>query len=92
MINSFAAILHGKLMGAGIPIDGVSFHREMGYRIDFRTEATAEQRAQAQQMVATFDPNEVQPETERNTVTIDDINDAKTVADLKALLIKMLAE
>lgn len=79
-------------MAAGIPIDGVAFHRETGYRIDFRTEATAEQRAQAQQMVATFDPNEVQSEPENKSVTIEDINDAKTVADLKALLIKMLAE
>lgn len=51
------SILHNKLIQAGIPIDGIA--KENGsYRIDFRPEATQNQRDQAIAIVAAFDPAE----------------------------------
>lgn len=62
--NSFAldftaSSLHSKLEVAGIPIDGVSIGKasdKATWRIDFKLEATPEQRAAAQQVLQDFDP------------------------------------
>jgi hypothetical protein len=52
-----ASILDKKIRSAGIPIDGIS--KENGsYRIDFRPEATQQQRNTAAAIVAAFDPAE----------------------------------
>jgi hypothetical protein len=77
--------LHNKLEAAGIPIHGVS---EDG-RIDFK-DATKEQQDQAAQIVADYDQDEVDAaKIDLQPVTLEDINSAKTVSDLKTLLIRL---
>lgn len=53
-------ILDQQIKTAGIPIDGVSIGKRADkstWRIDFKAEATPEQRSQAAQIVAAFDPS-----------------------------------
>lgn len=54
--------LHEALAAAAIPIDGVSIGRDddrLTWRIDFRPEATDEQRSVASRLLETFDPDDV---------------------------------
>jgi len=82
--------LHEKIAAAGIPIQGVALDRpgKPGISIDFKDEATTEQRAAAEEIVRTYDQDAVDAAKEK-PVTIDDIHNAKTIPDLKAILIKL---
>lgn len=78
-----------KLRDAGVLIDGVALDRpgKKGVSIDFQKEATDEQKALAAQIVKDYDQDAVNAAKEK-PVSIDDINNLKTIADVKALLIK----
>lgn len=84
--------LHDKLEAAGIPVHGVA---EDG-RIDFN-DATDEQKAAAAAILKDYDQDVEdarkaveEAEKPRETVTEEDIDNAKTVADVKVLLKRML--
>lgn len=82
--------LHEKLAAAGIPIVSVRLTRDLKIELEFETNVMNFQKADAQAIVdgydqAAIDAAKVQP------VSLDDINNAKSVADLKALLVKMYA-
>jgi hypothetical protein len=54
-----AGSLHEKIEAAGIPINGVSVGKsgdKSTWKIDFKAEATAQQKTQTAQIVAAFDP------------------------------------
>lgn len=55
MADLIVSFLDKQLRAASIPIDGIA-KQNGDYRIDFRPEATAEQRIQAAAIVAAFDP------------------------------------
>ena len=80
--------LHEKLAAAGIPVVTVRLTRELKVELELADNTTDVQKVEAQAIVegydqAAVDAAKVQP------VTLDDFNDVKTVADMKALLIKM---
>ena len=79
--------LHTKLEKAGIPIDGVS---EDG-RIDFKDEVTAEQKEAAAAILRDYDQDveDAAKVPDAGDVTDEEIDAAKTVADLKVLLKRM---
>lgn len=56
---SVASQIHDAIVLASIPIDGVSYSLATGVRIDFKEEATVEQRTAAQGIVDTWDFGEV---------------------------------
>lgn len=56
------AVLDQLIRDAGVPIDGLSGSGP-GVRIDFREEATPNQRAAAHQLAATFDWRERRPKS-----------------------------
>lgn len=81
--------LHDKLAAAGIPVITVRLTREMKIELEL-ADATDAQKAEAQVLVdgydqAAVDAAKVQP------VTLDEINNAKSVADLKAIVARMHA-
>jgi hypothetical protein len=63
MIGKFTALkLNDQIVAAGIPIDGVSIgkpNNKLTWRIDFKPEATKEQKIQAQQILADFDKSKI---------------------------------
>lgn len=82
--------LHQQLAAAGIPVVTVRLTRELKVELELADNATDAQKAEAQTIVdgydqAAVDAAKVQP------VSLDDINNAKSVGDLKALLAKMYA-
>lgn len=81
--------LHQKLIDAGLPVVGVALDRpgKPGISLDFAETASAEQQAQAAQIVKEYDQDTVDA-LKPQPVTEAEINNAKTVADLKTLLIK----
>lgn len=83
------ADLDAKLRAAGIAIDGVALDRpgKKGISIDFQAEATAEQKALADQIIKDYDQR-AEDAAKVKPVTEEEINAAKTVNDLKALLIR----
>jgi len=84
------ADLDAKLRAAGIAIDGVALDRpgKKGISIDFQAEATAEQKALADQIVKEYDQDEADA-AKAPDVTLEAIQAAKTVNDLKAILIQL---
>lgn len=54
------ADLHAALEEAGIPIEGVAFHRENGVRVDYKAGATKEQRAAALAIIERYDQDAVE--------------------------------
>lgn len=81
--------LYRQIRGAGIPIDGVSGISSTTYRIDFRPEATAPQRAQANSIAQTFDWRRRRNRPYNDLVA--DIN-ALSVADRQRLINLVLAD
>lgn len=81
--------LHQRLVEAGVLIDGVALDRpgKPGVSIDFQKDATAEQKALAEQIVKDYDQDAVEA-AKPKPVSLDDINNAKTVTELKALMIR----
>ena len=79
--------LHTKLEKAGIPIDGVS----QDGRIDFKDEATDEQKEAAAAILRDYDQEaeDAAKVPDAGDVTDEEIDAAKTVADLKVLLKRM---
>lgn len=90
MTTIVLADLHDALKAANLPI--ISMRSKAGaIELVFTDDATSEQKAAAQALVdsydqATIDAKKPQP------VTMEDIEAAKTVADMKALMIRMLNE
>ena len=82
--------LLNKLEKAGIPVHGTA---EDG-RIDFKDEATDQQKELAATILKNYDQDEEDEakaaEAAKNRVTEEDVEAAKTVGDLKTLLKKML--
>ncbi len=87
MTKIVLADLHEKLALAGLPILSV---RRMADDVDlvFFDGATDEQIKAANQIVADYDQAAVESSKESDGLTLDEINSAKTVADLKALMIR----
>ena len=85
------ADMHDKLAKAGIPVVTVRLTREQQIEVEFAPEATPEQKAAAQEVVYAYDQEaEDAAKAARSVpVTAADIDAAKTVADLKALLHRM---
>lgn len=81
--------LHKKLSDAGVPIDGVALDRpgKPGVSIDFHVDATEEQKAVAAQIVKNYDQDVMEAEKVQ-PVTETEINSAKSIPDLKALMIR----
>jgi len=81
--------LHQRLVEAGVLIDSVALDRpgKPGVSIDFQKDATAEQKALAEQLVKDYDQSAVDA-VKPKPVTEEDINSAKTVNELKALMIR----
>lgn len=81
--------LHRKLAAAGVPIEGVALDRpgKKGISVDFLADATAEQKALAEQIIKDYDQT-AEEAVKVKPVTEEEINAAKTVNDLKALLIR----
>lgn len=84
------ADLHRKLAEAGIPIDGVALDRpgKPGISVDYQAEATPEQMTQAEAIIKDYDQEAEEAAKGDDTVTLDEINSLKTVADVKAFLIR----
>ncbi len=82
--------LHQQLAAAGIPIVTVRLTRDEKIELQVAEDATEEQRTQARAIVDGYDQAAIDAAKEQ-PVSLDDINNAKTVADLKALLVKMYA-
>jgi len=89
MSKIIVADLHQKLIEAGLPVESVALDRpgKKGVSIDFQQEATAEQKALAEQIVKDYDQDAVDA-LKPKPVTLDDITNAKTVNELKALMIR----
>lgn len=81
---SAAAKIHEALTAAGIPIDGVSVG-PTGLRIDFRTEATAQQRLQAQAIAAGVD---IVPRKPADRAAVRQAIAALSAADRQRLMIE----
>ncbi len=85
--------VHTKLQAAGIPIHGVALNRpnKPGISIDFKDEATKEQRLEAQLIVADYDQEaeDAAKPAPAGVLTAEEINNAKSVQDVKALLLKL---
>lgn len=83
------ADLDAKLRAAGIAIDGVALGRpgKPGISVDFQAEATAEQKALADQIVKDYDQDEADA-AKAQPVTASDIQNAKNLAELKDVLIR----
>jgi hypothetical protein len=84
------ADLDAALRKAGVPFDGLALDRpgKPGITVDYQKEATPEQIAQAEQIIKDYDQEAVTA-TKGQPVTQADIQAAKTVNDLKALLIQL---
>ncbi len=54
--------LHKVLKDAGIPIHGVSENEDGSYAISFKKDATDEQKAQAESIKDSFDPDSIPDE------------------------------
>ena len=89
MSKIIVADLHQKLIEAGLPVESVALDRpgKKGISIDFQKDVTAEQKALAEQMVKDYDQSTVDA-VKPKPVTLDDITNAKTVNELKALMIR----
>lgn len=86
-VNALA--LHNQLTEAGIPIDGVAYHKDTGWRVDYQHTATDDQRAAGRKIAAEFDldtPASAPAVTLK--LSVDEIEAAKTFADLKKLLLE----
>lgn len=81
---SAAAKIHDALTAAGIPIDGVAVGAT-GMRIDFRPEATAQQRQQAQTLAASVD---VAPRKQADRVAVRQAIAALSAFDRQRLMIE----
>lgn len=83
------ADLDAKLRAAGIAIDGVALDRpgQKGISVDFQAEATAEQKALAEQIIKSYDQDD-EDKTKAQPVTAADIQNAKNLAELKDVLIR----
>lgn len=106
MIN--VADLHDKIAAAGIPIHGVSYHRENGVRIDFKDDVTEAQRAAAKAIVDAYDQSVEDAKREalkqEQTAIVEalpskgDVSKVKSVEELAAMvekqseLMKLIAE
>lgn len=82
--------LDAKLRAAHIDIDGIALLADGSVRIDFRGEPDSATIQQAQTIVKAYDQDVENAAKVNDKVTQTDIENAKTVADLKALLLKML--
>lgn len=83
--------LDAKLRAANIPIDGVALKQDGSIRIDFKGEPDSTVIQQAQAIVKAYDQDtENALKGDIRKVTLEDIESAKTINDVKALLIKML--
>ena len=80
--------LHQKLIDAGLPVVGVALDRpgKRGISLDFEGEPSSEQKAAAELIVKEYD-QDAENAAKPSGLTVDEINNAKTVADLKTLLI-----
>lgn len=89
MTKIIVADVHQKLIDAGLPVDGVALDRpgKTGLSIDFGTDATDEQKAAAELIVKDYDQDAVNAAKEK-PVSLDDFNGLKTIADVKALMIR----
>lgn len=90
-VNALA--LHNQLTEAGIPIDGVAYHKDTGWRVDYQPTATDDQRAAGRKIAAEFDldtPASAPAVTLK--LTVDEIEAAKTFADLKKLLLEKVGQ
>jgi len=89
MAKIVVADLHQKLIEAGLPVESVALDRpgKPGVSIDFQKDATAEQKALAEQIVKDYDQDAVEA-AKPKPVSLDDINNANTVTELKALMIR----
>jgi hypothetical protein len=81
--------LDAKLREANIDIDGVALLADGTVRVDFRGEPDAVIAQRAQAIVKAYDQDMVDA-AKPKPVTIEDVENAETVGDLKALLLKML--
>lgn len=82
--------VHETLAKAGIPIVSVRLTRDLKIELEFETGMSDAQKANAQALVDGYDQAAIDA-TKAQPVTLDDINNAKSVADLKSLLAKMYA-
>lgn len=82
--------LHAKLLAAGVPIDGVALDRpgKSGISVDYQNDATPEQKAQAEQIIKEYDQDE-EDASKTPELSIDAILAAKSVSDLKTILIQL---
>lgn len=81
--SSHLAPLHDKLVAAGVPLLSVRL-KAGSIELEFADEATDEQKADAQKIVDAYDPDA----EEAAPSIIDEINNAKTLPQLKEALIK----
>ena len=82
--------LDAKLREAGIPIDGISLGNDGKVRIDYQGEVAKELRDTADQIVKDYDQAEIDAE-KPTPLTLTEINGVKTIADAKAILLKLAA-
>ncbi len=82
------ADLHEHLIAADLPILAVRRTHEQKIEMVFTDEATEDQRKAAELMVREYDQEAVD-EQKPKPVTTDEINSAKSLADVKALMIRM---
>lgn len=78
-----------QLVASGAPIDGVTLLRDGSVRVDFRPEATDEQKAAAQSIVDAFDWTPRRPKTQAALLTAIQ---ALSTSDRNKLLAAMAAE
>jgi len=84
------ADLHDRLLAAGIPILSVRLTKDLAVELVFQEEATAEQKLSALVIVEKYDQAEVDAAkpTFDGPLSAEEINAAKTLPELKALLVK----
>lgn len=82
--------LHEKLAAAGIPVVTVRLTRELKVELELADNATDAQKAEAQTIVDGYDQAAIDAAKEQ-PVSLDEINNAKSVADLKAIVARMHA-
>lgn len=79
--------LHNKLAAAGINVISVRLIKEQQIELQFADGVAEADKARAQQIVKDYD-QDAENAAKPSGLTVDEINNAKTVTDLKALLVK----
>lgn len=83
--------LHEKLIGAGVPVVTVRLTKAQRIELEYEPDTTDAQKVVAEQVVAAYDQAaEDAAKAARNApVTVEEIDAAKTIADVKTLLHRM---